>query len=120
MTTGARIKAARKAAGMTQAELAAKLGISFQSIGQWENDLRNPKIGTLNKIAKALGVPVTELDPSIIPRPKFIPIGKRIENERIAQGVSVEELAKRLGISPEKSGNMNAATLCQQNISSVL
>lgn len=61
MTTGARIKAARKAAGMTQAELAAKLGISFQSVAQWENDLRNPKYETLQKIASALGVSVADL-----------------------------------------------------------
>ena len=67
MTTGARIKAAQKAAGMTQAELAAKLNVTPQNISQYERGIKNPKIGTLNKIAKALGVPVTELDPSIIP-----------------------------------------------------
>lgn len=61
MTTGARIKAARKAAGMTQAELANRLGIPYQSIGQWENDLRNPKYETLQKIADALGVTVLYL-----------------------------------------------------------
>lgn len=61
MTTGARIKAARKAAGMTQAELANRLGIPYQSIGQWENDLRNPKFETLQKIASALGISVAEL-----------------------------------------------------------
>lgn len=67
MTTGARIKAARKAAGMTQAELATKLGISFQSVAQWENDLRNPKYETLQKIANALGITVLYLmsDPDI-------------------------------------------------------
>ena len=54
MTTGERIKAARKAAGMTQAELAAKLGISYVGVSQWENDLRNPKYETLQRIASAL------------------------------------------------------------------
>lgn len=56
MTTGQRIKAARKKAEMTQAELAAKLGIPYQSIGQWERDIRNPKRETLERIADALGV----------------------------------------------------------------
>lgn len=56
MTTGQRIKAARKAAGLTQAELANKLDIPYQSIGQWERDLRNPKRETLRRIAAALGV----------------------------------------------------------------
>lgn len=101
-TIGQRIAEERKKAGMTQAQLAAKLNVTPQNISQYERGIKNPKIGTLNKIANALGVPITELDPSAIHSLRFIPIGKRIENERIAQGVSVEELASRLGISPEK------------------
>lgn len=61
MTTGEMIKAARKKAGMTQAQLAEKLGIAYQTVAQWENDLRNPKLNTLQRIAAALTVPVTEL-----------------------------------------------------------
>ena len=61
MTTGQRIKAARKAVGMTQKELGDKLGLSFQSIAQWENDLRNPKMETLERIADALDVPLSEI-----------------------------------------------------------
>ena len=61
MTTGQRIKAARKKAGMTQAALAQKLDIPFQSISQWERDIRNPKIETLQRIAAALDVPVNYL-----------------------------------------------------------
>ena len=61
MTTGQRIKAARKSAGFTQKELGEKLEISYQTIAQWENNLRNPKVETLQRIADALGVPVSEL-----------------------------------------------------------
>lgn len=61
MTTGQRIKEARKKAGLTQKELAAKLGIAYQTLAQWENDLRNPKQGTLEKIASALGINWYEL-----------------------------------------------------------
>ena len=101
-TIGERIKKVRLSLGLTQKKLGELCGIAEPTIRRYELGKLNPKIGTLNKIAKALGVPVTELDPSIIPRSKFIPIGKIIESARIAQGVSVEELAKRLGISPEK------------------
>ncbi|MDY3905336.1 MAG: helix-turn-helix transcriptional regulator [Lawsonibacter sp.] len=55
MTTGQRIKAARKKAGMTQAELAQRLDIPFQSISQWERDVRNPKKETLEKLATIFG-----------------------------------------------------------------
>lgn len=61
VTTGQRIKSAREQASMTQIELANKLNISYQSIGQWERDVRTPKQSTLIKIAKALGVHLRDL-----------------------------------------------------------
>lgn len=63
MTTGQRIKEARKKAGMTQSELAQKLNIPFQSVSQWERDIRNPKYETLLRIADALGVTYFDLLP---------------------------------------------------------
>ena len=63
MTTGQRIRAARKAAGLTQAELAKILNIPFQGISQWERDVRNPKYKTLQNLANALGVEWTDLVP---------------------------------------------------------
>lgn len=56
MTTGKRIQQARKQAGLSQRELGEKLGVSGSMIGQYENDLRNPKPKTIFKIATALGV----------------------------------------------------------------
>lgn len=61
VTTGERIKNAREKANMTQAELAQKLNISFQSISQWERDIRKPKKETLASIAEALGIDPLEL-----------------------------------------------------------
>lgn len=63
MTTGQRIKAARKRAGMTQLELANKLGIPYQSVSQWERDTRNPKYETMCRIADALDVEFADLVP---------------------------------------------------------
>lgn len=61
MTTGKRIQRARKAAGLSQKELGEKLGVSASMIGQYENDLRIPKIETLQKIADALKVNLSDL-----------------------------------------------------------
>lgn len=58
---GKRIRLNRKAAGLTQAELAQKLGIPPQSIGQWERGERQPKLDTLLRIASALDTPLEEL-----------------------------------------------------------
>ena len=61
MTTGERIKAARKRAGLTQKELGQKLGISASMIGQYETNIRTPKHGTILKLAGALKVPPNDL-----------------------------------------------------------
>lgn len=61
MTIGDRIKSARKKAGITQAELAKRLGISYVGVSQWENNLRNPKIETVQRIASALNVSIVDL-----------------------------------------------------------
>lgn len=61
MTTGQLIRAARKRAKMTQAELAEKLGISYVGVSQWENGIRNPKYETMQKIADALEISLSEL-----------------------------------------------------------
>lgn len=61
MTTGERIKLARKEAGLTQKELGKRLGITYQTVAQWENDLRNPKYDTLKRIADALNIHIFDL-----------------------------------------------------------
>lgn len=63
MTTGQLIQQARKSAGLSQKQLGEKLGLSASMIGQWENDLRNPKYDTIKRIAAALCVEWTELVP---------------------------------------------------------
>jgi len=61
MTIGERIKEARKKKGLTQEELAGKLGCTKQSIAQYEKGRRSPKIDGLIKIAEALNIPVSDL-----------------------------------------------------------
>ena len=56
MTVGERIRAARKAQGLTQKQLGEKCGIAEPTIRRYELGKLNPKPDTLKKIAKALGV----------------------------------------------------------------
>ncbi len=51
----------RKAKGLTQEELAAKLGVSPQAVSKWENNLSCPDIMLLPEISKIFGVTVDEL-----------------------------------------------------------
>lgn len=61
MSTGKKIKQARKRAGMTQKELGKKLGISQAAVGQFEKENSSPKLVTLQRIAVALNVNIDEL-----------------------------------------------------------
>lgn len=56
VNVGKNIRAARRNAGLTQSQLAEKINVPYQSIGQWERGTRNPKYETLEKIAAALNV----------------------------------------------------------------
>ena len=56
-TPGSRIRIARLHRGMTQPQLADKLGISQPAVAQMEIDVRDMKMSTVTRIAEVLGVP---------------------------------------------------------------
>ena len=60
-TLGRRISALRKSAGMTQDQLAEKLGITAQAVSKWENDQSCPDITILPRLADLFGVSVDTL-----------------------------------------------------------
>ncbi len=49
------IRQAREASGLTQGELATRLGVTYQAIQKWERPGANPTIGTLQRVADAMG-----------------------------------------------------------------
>lgn len=58
---GEKLKAARLAAGLTQAQLAERLGIPQSSIARYEAGAREPLASTLKSMAEALGCTMEEL-----------------------------------------------------------
>ena len=60
-TVGARIRAARLARGMTQADLAAEVGVSRSAVAQWETERSGQVRGNLTRIAAVLAVSVEQL-----------------------------------------------------------
>ncbi len=58
---GKRIQAARKRLGMTQEQLAEKLGVSGQAVSKWESDISCPDITALPVLADIFGMSVDEL-----------------------------------------------------------
>lgn len=54
-------KKARLIAGITQMELAKRMGVSCVSVSQWETGKNLPKVGRLQKLADILGTSVEKL-----------------------------------------------------------
>lgn len=61
MTIGEQIKAARKKAGLTQAQLSEKSGVAAISIHQYEAGKREPRLEQLLRLAPALNVSMAYL-----------------------------------------------------------
>lgn len=60
-TFGNLVTQLRKAKGMTQADLAEKMGITDKAVSKWERDLSYPDIASIPHLAEILGVTVDEL-----------------------------------------------------------
>ena len=61
MTTGQKIQALRKGRGLTQEQLAARLGVSRQAVSRWELDETLPDTQNLLPLKEALGVSIDTL-----------------------------------------------------------
>lgn len=56
LTTGARIRLARKRSGLKQSTLGKLVGVTQASVANWENGAHGPRAATLDRVATALGV----------------------------------------------------------------
>lgn len=66
MTVGDRIRDIRKKKKMTQKELAELCGMYDSQIRKYELGSQNPKLESIQKIASALGVNITDLVPELV------------------------------------------------------
>ena len=60
-TFGNMVAALRKEKGMTQLELAEKMGVTDKAVSKWERDLSFPDVSSIPKLAEILEVSVDEL-----------------------------------------------------------
>lgn len=76
-TIGNRITKYRKGKGMTQEELAGRLGVSSQAVSKWENDASCPDIGLLPQLCKEMGISADELLTGKNDQVQMLPENKR-------------------------------------------
>lgn len=55
-TFGDRLAAARDALGLSQAQLAKRIGVKLKTVQAWENDLSDPRANKLSMLAGVLNV----------------------------------------------------------------
>ena len=58
---GRKIACARKYSGLTQSDLASRVGVTAQAVSKWERGNACPDIAILDEIADALGISLSEL-----------------------------------------------------------
>jgi len=61
MSFAENLRKCRERKEMTQAELAAAVGIQQPTVAQYEKDMKTPKPATIGEIARVLGVSCDEL-----------------------------------------------------------
>lgn len=56
------LRAARTNANLTQKEAAKKIGVSKETISNWENGITSPSVGKFKQFEKIYGISYDELD----------------------------------------------------------
>lgn len=104
MKIGNKIRQMRIKAGLTQEQLASKLGVSGQSVSKWENEITMPDISLLPDIAEAFGISIDELFDLTVEQ-KLKPIENRIEIETEISESSFNEYESFLTEQLSKNSN---------------
>lgn len=61
MSIGENIKHLRESQGLTQLQLAEIAGVTDKAVSAWENDLKTPRMGVLQKIADYFGIAKSDI-----------------------------------------------------------
>lgn len=110
-TLAARLKQLRISRDLTRAELAERSGISTPSIWAWETGRTVPRLGSLETLAKGLGVPVSELQIGAEAMPAELPSalpanenGGDLRTARLTELVAASkaQIAALAGTTPDR------------------
>ena len=125
-TFGNMVAALRKEKGMTQLELAEKMGVTDKAVSKWERDLSFPDVSSIPKLAEILGVSVDELM-QVKAESKEEPLKKKIDEivdvafkgVALAMGIAVVVLSIMKQIEMESAITMLGIGLTCLAISSL-
>ena len=85
---GINISKMRKTKGITQMEMADKLGISFQAVSNWERGISMPDVSKLGEIATIFNVSIDE----ILDNKRTSEIAKDLMENRLTPDIQMDEI----------------------------
>lgn len=113
----------RRRIGMSQRELAEKMGVTYQAISQYERGKREPKIEQVQRLCDAIGCTLDELLGVVEPTPQETDrpiLSNQIRAVRRLRGLTQQDVADALGtvksaVSQWETGymGMSVTTLCR-------
>jgi transcriptional regulator with XRE-family HTH domain len=93
---GGRLRAARRAAGLTQLQLSEELGVHETAVTNWERGERVPRVDRLGELARALKVRPADLTDSADDGPGSL------QALRVAAGLLQDQVAAGAGLTRTK------------------
>ncbi|MEM6577704.1 MAG: helix-turn-helix transcriptional regulator [Pseudomonadota bacterium] len=104
-TFGDRLTGAREAAGMTQKDIARRLGVKLKTIKAWEDDLSEPRANRLSMLAGLLNVSLSWLisgtgegvegpGEDIVLDDTMVDVLRQVEELRVQMALSAERLER--------------------------
>lgn len=96
---GGTIKRLRIERGLTQDDLARRLGVQRTTVASWERNARVPQIETARKLAEMFHVPLSVIVPEGNTPKQYASIGRRLEElfDRFSASFD-EDTAKEMGV----------------------
>ncbi|MGK2949917.1 MAG: helix-turn-helix domain-containing protein [Acidimicrobiales bacterium] len=82
---GAHLEASRQAAGLRRKDLAARLGVTEETIRLWERGRVQPSADRLARLIALLSIEAAEWSPPTDPDLDRPPLARRLRNERVAR-----------------------------------
>ena len=74
MSIGKNIKKIREEHNLTQEELGKIVGVTDKAVSTWENETKNPRMGTIQKLSDYFGIPKSSIiEDSVEPNANLLP-----------------------------------------------
>lgn len=112
-TFGDRLAGAREAAGMTQADLAKRLGIKIKTLKGWEDDLSEPRANKLSMIAGLLNVSLLWLLSGEGPGAEPPEEGVELSTDMKDLLTEIRDIRAQLALSTDRLGRLEKALRAQ-------